>query len=68
MSANGSRLTGATRQLWNHWLQTRELWRDVKSHEFEQRYLSELLAGVDKTVASIEQLDKLLSRIKQDCE
>jgi thymidylate synthase len=68
MNASATRLAGATKELWNHWLQTREVWRDAKSHEFEQRYLAELQAGVEKALASIEQLDKLLTRIRKDCE
>jgi hypothetical protein len=68
MNASGARLAGATKELWNHWVETRELWRDAKSREFEQRYLSELLATVDKSVAAIEQLDKLMTKIRKDCE
>lgn len=68
MNANGTRLAGATRELWLQWQQTRNSWRDAKSQEFEAQYLSELVATVDKSVAVIEQLDKLLSKIRKDCE
>jgi len=68
MNANGSRLSGITKELWTQWLQTREYWRDSKSEEFEHKYLEELLASVDKTVTVIEQLDKLITKIKKDCE
>lgn len=68
MNANGTRLAGATRELWLQWQQTKNSWRDAKSQEFEARYLSELVATVDKSVAVIEQLDKLLSKIRKDCE
>lgn len=68
MNANGTRLAGATRELWLKWQQTKSSWRDAKSQEFEARYLSELVATVDKSVAVIEQLDKLLSKIRKDCE
>jgi hypothetical protein len=50
------------------WQQTKESWRDEKSAEFEQKYLSELVAAVDKSVTVIEQLDKLIEKIKKDCE
>jgi len=68
MNANGSRLEGITRDLWNQWLSTQEYWQDAKSHEFQQKYLEELLAGVNKAVGVIEQLDKVINKIKRDCE
>jgi hypothetical protein len=68
MNANGSRLSGITRDLWGQWQQTKAYWRDAKAQEFENRYLAELLSSVDKTVGVIEQLDKLLQKIRKDCE
>ena len=68
MNANGTRLAGATRELWLQWQDTKNYWRDAKSQEFEAHYLSELVATVDKSVAVIEQLDKLLCKIRKDCE
>jgi thymidylate synthase len=68
MSAYGSRLSGITKELWVQWQQTKESWRDEKSGQFEQKYLSELVAAVDKSVTVIEQLDKLIEKIKKDCE
>ncbi len=68
MNANSTRLTGVTKDLWAHWQQTKADWRDSKSKEFEDKYLAELFASVDKTVGVIEQLDKLLQKIRKDCE
>lgn len=68
MNANASRLSGITRDLWGRWQQTKAYWRDAKAQEFENKYLAELLSSVDKTVGFIEQLDKLLQKIKKDCE
>lgn len=68
MNANGSRLEAITRELWVQWQQTRQSWADDKSREFEQKYLQELVQSVEKSVAVIEQLDKLIARIKRDCE
>ena len=68
MNANGARLGAITKELWLQWQQTREYWRDAKSQEFERKYLEELLASVDKTVTVIEQLDKLVMKIRKDCE
>lgn len=68
MSASGGRIAALTKDLWARWQQTRESWVDAKGKEFERQYLQELNVQVDKTVAVIEQLDKLLAKIKQDCE
>ncbi len=68
MNPGGSRLEALTRELRLQWQQTREYWSDQKSREFEQKYLQELFTSVDRTVTVIEQLDKILSKIKRDCE
>jgi hypothetical protein len=68
MNANGSRLAAITKELWLQWQRTKDDWRDAKSLEFEQKYLLELMSSVDKTVAVIDQLDKLINKIKRDCE
>jgi hypothetical protein len=68
MNANGSRLSGITKDLCAHWHQTKEHWRDAKCAEFERKYIEELVASVDKTVAVIDQLDNLLMKIRKDCE
>jgi hypothetical protein len=68
VSANGKRLAMLTLQLSNQWEQTKEYWRDARSQEFEQKYLEELQAGVDRAATVIEQLDKLVMKVKADCE
>jgi len=68
MNSSGTRLNGITRELWGQWQQSKEFWKDSKSAEFEHKYLEDLVANVDKTVMVIEQLDKLISKIKRDCE
>lgn len=68
MSGNGSKLMALTRQLSGEWQQTRESWQDAKSIEFQRKYIDELLAGVDKAVTVMEQVDKLITKIRHDCE
>jgi hypothetical protein len=68
MTASSNRLSGITKELRAQWLDTKAYWKDAKSQEFERRYMEELLASVDRTVTVIEQLDKLLTKIKSDCE
>ena len=68
MKANSTRLAGITKELRSQWLDTKSYWQDAKSQEFEHHYIEELLASVDRTVTVIEQLDKLITRIRKDCE
>jgi hypothetical protein len=68
LSGNKSRLTALTKELALKWDDTRTYWRDAKSVEFEQRYLRELFAGVDKAVTVIDKLDLLLGKVRNDCE
>jgi hypothetical protein len=68
MNASGARLSAITKELARQWQQTKEYWQDAKSQEFERKYLEDLLASVDKTVTVIEQLDKLVIKIRKDCE
>ena len=68
MKASGSRLAGLTKELRAQWQDTKNYWKDAKSQEFEHRYMDELLASVDRTVTVMEQLDKLLTKIRTDCE
>ncbi len=57
-----------TRELALRWEQTKDGWRDAQCQEFEKQYMEELLASVDKSVAVIEELDKLITRVRSDCE
>lgn len=68
LSANKTQLATMTKELLMNWKQTREYWRDAKSEEFERKYLVELFEGVDTAVAVMDQLDKILHRIRTDCE
>ena len=70
MSAQSSkaRLAGLTKQLLASWEQTRTTWTDEKAREFHQRYMVELTAEVEKTIAALDNLEKVFQRLKDDCE
>jgi len=63
-----TRLVSLTKGLATRWEETRNYWKDTKSQEFEQRYLSELFANVDRSVTVLDKLDELLSKVRKDCE
>ena len=68
LRADGTRLAMITKELSLKWKETKESWKDAKSIEFERKYIYELQASVDTAVIVIEQLDKLITKIKKDCE
>ena len=68
LSGSKNRLVAITKELSKRWEDTKNYWRDVKSQEFEQRYMTELFANVDKTVAVMEKLNELLTKVRHDCE
>jgi len=63
-----NRLVSLTKGLEARWDDTRNYWKDTKSDEFDQRYMNELFANVDKTVTVLEKLDELLAKVRKDCE
>ncbi len=68
MKVSGARLAGLTKELRVQWLNTKAYWKDAKCEEFERKYMEELFASVDRAVTVIEQLDKLLNKVRTDCE
>ena len=68
MKVSGARIGGLTKELRVHWQETKHYWKDAKAREFESKYMEELFASVDRTVTVIEELDKLLNKVRTDCE
>lgn len=70
MSLNSSRasLGAITKQLAKEWQETKFHWNDSKAQEFEKKYIEELFSSVDTALAVIDQLDKVTTKIRKDCE
>ena len=66
--AAGNVLAAATKQLWRSWDNVRQEWRDAKAEEFEQKYLVELQATVDRAGIVLNQIEKTLSQAQEECE
>jgi len=67
-SASGARLAALTKELLGRWRQTREYWLDDKAREFEERYILELESTARSAASSIANLEKVLRKIRSDCE
>jgi uncharacterized protein YeaO (DUF488 family) len=68
LHASRARLAALTKDLSGKWELTKEHWKDSKSREFEQKYMDELMAGVNRAVTSIQELDKIITKVRNDCE
>jgi hypothetical protein len=68
IAGTGKALVAATRELSLRWEDAKSSWRDAKSEEFEQKYLAELQTYVDRAVAIFDDLDKIITKVRSDCE
>jgi hypothetical protein len=65
---NGKALATATRDLFLKWEATKRAWLDAKAGQFESDYLVELQTAVDRAVPIFDELDKLVDRVRSECE
>jgi len=68
MTGSSNRLLGLTKELRAEWERTKQYWNDAKSTEFEKRFLTDLLADVNQAVNNIDALERILKKIRDDCE
>ena len=68
MVSNRTRLATLTKILANQWHTTKEHWQDKQALKFEKEYIDGLLHSVTNTIEIIDKLDKLITRVKKDCE
>ena len=68
VSANGKTLVALTKQLSVAWAETKGHWHDAKSEEFEKRFMAELTATVERAAPVFDEMEKVLSRVRRECE
>lgn len=68
MTGANNRLMGLTKELRAAWDQTKQSWNDSRSAEFEQRFLDELFSSVNQSMTNIESLERILSKLHDECE
>ncbi|HIG84243.1 MAG TPA: hypothetical protein EYG40_14210 [Verrucomicrobia bacterium] len=70
MSVKSTRgtINKAVRDLNVSWQQCKNYWADSKSKEFEEKYIAPLPDAVTATSSIIDEIDKILTKIKRDCE
>jgi hypothetical protein len=68
LGTNGKALVAATKELLRRWDETRHSWQDQKAREFEQKYIAELQSSVERAGPVFDHLDKLVNKVRTDCE
>jgi hypothetical protein len=68
LSGHKAQLTGSTKEILLRWSETKNAWRDTKCREFEDHYIQELMAQVDKATTLIDKLEEILQRVHKDCD
>jgi len=66
--SNKTRLATLTKILDNSSRDTKGHWQDKQSLQFEKQYIDGLSHNVSSTVEIIEKLDKLITKVRKDCE
>ncbi|MDF1852363.1 MAG: hypothetical protein P1U85_16100 [Verrucomicrobiales bacterium] len=68
LSNSRNRLTGISRELLKQWQDTQEVWNDRKCREFDTQYMQPLMDAVDNASVAMQDLDKILNKLRADCE
>jgi len=62
------RLAGLSKELGHVWQDTTVAWRDEKATQLYYDCVAPLLSGADNAVVAMEDLEKLLRKLREDCE
>lgn len=68
VGGNGKALLAGTKELLRHWNETKESWQDAQAREMQEKHLDNLWAAVDRAAPVFDQLDRVLKKIRSDCE
>jgi hypothetical protein len=70
VSAKGcsSTLAQSAKNLSAGWQEAQAHWRDAKAAQFQREYLDAIPALVGKSREALEELDRILRKVRSDCE
>lgn len=63
-----SSLAQAAKDLSVEWRETQDHWRDAKAREFGERFIDPVPPQVARALEAMEELDRILRRIRSECE
>ncbi|UCD30221.1 MAG: hypothetical protein JSV03_07060 [Planctomycetota bacterium] len=67
VSAGRAIIKDASKKFLARWNSTKMMWRDENSRQFEEKFLTELLAKLRKAEGVMEHMDAVLNRVRHDC-
>ncbi len=62
-----SHIQRATKRLEERWQETREVWNDAVSKEFQEKYLEPIVPELRITFAAIQELTELFAKAEKQC-
>lgn len=68
IKGSAGKLSRLTKELAAKWGETKYFWNDSRSAEFEKEFMEDLPTQVNTGVKVMEELDKVLTKIRRDCE
>ena len=70
MSARASavKITKSTKTFLQSWDQVKACWRDSRQRAFEKDYIETLPDDISAAIRVIEELDKIITKARRDCE
>ena len=67
VQAGQGKLARASKELLNRWNDTKAVWRDNNSKQFEDKFLNPLMAKLRTTEKAMGHMTEVLSKLKRDC-
>ena len=68
IKSSANNLVQAVKNLNLEWEDTKTYWHDIKSQEFEKKYLDALPSLATRATSVMDELDKLIKKVRTDCE
>lgn len=63
-----AKLILAAKKLTTEWHRTREMWRDEKARQFDQKYMSALEVHIRAAILAMERMGNALESERNDCK
>ena len=68
LNSSVTRLQKAARRLSERWAETKEVWNDKMSREFEEEFLWPIAPHLKLSIASIHELSEVLDHSGRECD
>ena len=68
LNSSVTRLQKAARRLNERWAETKEVWDDKMSREFEEEFLWPIMPQLKLSIATIHEMAEVLDNAHRECE